>query len=160
MAAVGREELYYPAECQYTVNDLQLSPYQLPLLISVSMVAGPSSIMGGTVSPLNIVSGVLSSQSSFLAVAWALEVSAASVEANVASDRREYNMERIAAMAEGRAARVRQRSAREGTRKLLRIGGAIGRGCRNYSEPVYHAGVAEGTSRVNEGNRVSRAHCP
>ncbi len=56
--------------------------------------------MGGTVSPLNIVSGVFSSQSSFLAVAWALGVSAASVEANVASDRREYNMARIVAAAE------------------------------------------------------------
>lgn len=57
--------------------------------------------MGGTVSPLNIVSGVLSSQSSFLAVAWAVGVSAANVEANVASDRREYIMERIVAAAEG-----------------------------------------------------------
>jgi hypothetical protein len=108
MAAVGREELDYPAKMSVCfLVDVLLDPYQLPLLISVSMVAGPSSIMGGTVSPLKMVSGVLSSQSSFLAVACALGVSAASVEANVASDRREYIMERIAAMAEGRATRVK-----------------------------------------------------
>jgi hypothetical protein len=64
-------------------------PYQLPLLISVSMLSGLNSIIGGTVSPLNVVLGVFSSQSSSLAAAFGLAVCTASVEAIVASDRRE-----------------------------------------------------------------------
>jgi len=71
------------------------------LLISVSMVSGVSSIIGGTFSPLKMVSGAFSSQSSFLAVDFALGVSAANVEASVASDSRVYKTERITAQVAG-----------------------------------------------------------
>ena len=55
--------------------------------------------MGGTVWPLKMVSGTLSSHSSSVLALFAVEatgLSTASVEAIVASDKSEYNMDRIA----------------------------------------------------------------
>lgn len=59
--------------------------YQFPFLVSESIVSGVNSIMGGTFSPLNVVSAAFSSQAS----SSLLEASAAKVEATVASDSRE-----------------------------------------------------------------------
>ena len=95
--------------------------YQLPFFVSESSVSGVNSIIGGTFSPLNVVSAAFSSQASSL-----LEASAAKVEATVASDSREYSAKRIVVVAnrvrcKGRA----PQSTGEDTLRLQSVAGNV-----------------------------------
>ena len=90
----GREELDEPTYMLIgAARHAGAIAYQLPLVISLSRLLMSSTGMGGTVWPLKMVSGTLSSQSSFASALFVATTAAlsgtASVEATVASDKSE-----------------------------------------------------------------------